>query len=117
MPYSVLAKNAMLNALGALAGFVSLHDDAPGETGAHELTGGSPAYARKAITWNAAAAGVLDDSNQPTFDVPAGASVRYVGLWSAATDGIWYGFDPVTTVNYIVQSTYTLMDMDLDLNM
>ena len=49
MPYSTLGKNAMLDALGALAVFVSLHDGDPGESGANEIAGGSPAYARKAV--------------------------------------------------------------------
>jgi hypothetical protein len=116
MPYSILGKNAMLNALGALAVFVSLHTADPGETGADEVTGGSPAYARKAITWNAAAAGAMDDSNVPVFDVPSGTHVNYVGLWSLVTGGVWYGSDVVTEEIFAAQGTYTLTDMDLDLN-
>ena len=116
MPYSTDGKNAMLDALGALAVYASLHDGDPGDTGANEISGGSPAYARKAITWNAADSGSMDDSNAPVFDVPAGGSVQYVGPWSAATSGTFYGSDQVTTENFTGQGTYTLTDMDLDLN-
>jgi hypothetical protein len=116
MPYSILGKNAMLNALGTLAIYVSLHDGDPGENGTAEISGGSPAYARKSITWNAAANGSLDDSNVPVFDVPAGKTVKYVGFWSALTTGIFYGSAAVTNEVFAAQGTYTLTDADLDLN-
>lgn len=93
MPYSMAGRNAMLDALGALAVFQSLHSTYPGDTGTAEVTGGSPAYARKAKTWNSAASGTKDDSNAPVFDVPAG-NVAYIGLWSAVTAGTFYGYAP-----------------------
>jgi hypothetical protein len=116
MPYSILGKNAMLNALGALAVFASLHTADPGESGTNEVTGGSPAYARKAITWNAAASGSMDDSNVPVFDVPAATTVSYVGFWSLVTGGVFYGSANVTDEVFAAQGTYTLTDADLDLN-
>jgi hypothetical protein len=106
----------MLDHLGTEAVYASLHSADPGDTGANELSGGSPAYARKAITWNAAAAGSMDDSNVPVFDVAAGSTVLYVGLWSALTSGTFYGATLVTQETYGGQGTYTLTDMDLDLN-
>jgi len=118
MPYSSLGKNAMLNALGALAVFASLHSSDPGDGGAneHSTSGGSPVYARKAITWSAAGSGTMDDSNVPVFDVPAGRTVLYVGLWSLVTGGVFYGSALVTSETFGAQGTYTLTDMDLDLN-
>jgi len=116
MPYSTAAKNSMLDHLGTEAVFASLHTADPGDTGASEVTGGTPAYVRKAITWNAAASGAMDDSNAPVFDVPAGTHVNYVGLWSAESGGTWYGSDVVTEEVFAAQGTYTLTDMDLDLN-
>ena len=116
MPYSILGKNAMLNALGTLAVYVSLHSADPGESGTNELSGGSPAYARKASTWNAASNGSMDNSNVPVFDVPAGATVSFVGFWSAITSGTFYGSANVTDEVFAGQGTYTLTDADLDLN-
>jgi len=116
MPYSSYGKNAMLNALGALAVFASLHSADPGDTGTNEISGGSPAYARKAITWNGAGSGTMDDSNVPVFDVGAGKTVLYVGLWSLVTGGVFYGSALVTSETFGAQGTYTLTDMDLDLN-
>lgn len=116
MPYSSNGKNAMLDALAALAVFVSLHDDDPGDTGANEVTGGTPAYIRKAVTWESATCGMLDSSNAPVFDVPAGTTVKYVGFWSAETVGAFYGAADVTDEVFAAQGTYTLTDAVLDLN-
>ena len=116
MPYSTLGKNAMLDAFGALAVFVSLHDADPGENGANEFSGGSPAYARKGITWNPAAGGSKDSSNQPVFDVPAGKTVAHVGFWTALSGGVWKGSAPLVNEVFAAQGTYTLLDMDIDLN-
>lgn len=111
------AKNLMLDALGAVVGYVSLHTASPGTTGANEVTGGSPAYARKAVTWNAASAGDLDNNANPVFDVPAGVTVTHYGLWSALTGGTFYGGDPLSAEeSYGNQGTYTLTDLDVTLN-
>ena len=119
MPYSTLGKNAMLDSLGALAVFASLHTADPGDNGANEVAGGSPAYARKGVTWNAAAAGSMDDSTTPApvFDVPASTTVAFVGFWSAVTAGTFYGAADVTDEVFGAQGTYTLTDADLDLNL
>ena len=116
MGLNVTAKNLMLDALAAVAVFVSLHSADPGATGANEISGGSPAYARKAGTWNAAAAGSLDNSNVPAFDVPAGTTVAFVGFWSAVTGGTFYGFIDVTDEVFAGQGVYTLTDADIALN-
>lgn len=116
MAYSTLGKNAMLNALGTLAVYASLHSGDPADNGANEISGGSPAYARKAITWNAASGGSMDDSNVPVFDVPASTTVSWVGLWSVVSGGTFYGAANVTDEVFAGQGTYSLTDMDIDLN-
>jgi len=116
MPYSAAAKNAMLDQLGTLAVYASLHATAPGSTGTGEITGGSPAYARKSLTWNAASGGSKTLSNTPTFDVPASTTVAYVGLWSAVSGGTYYGYIDVTDEVYAAQGTYQITSGTLDLN-
>ena len=75
------AKNVMLDAL--TVDLVSLHTGDPGAAGtANEVSGGSPAYARQAITFSAASAGNRDSSTQPLFDVPAATTVSWVGFWT-----------------------------------
>jgi len=116
MPYSTDGKNAMLNALGALAVKASLHDGDPGAVGANnELAGGDPAYARKTIAWSTAGSGTMNLNGTAVFDVPAGGTVLYVGIWN--TGGTtFYGSALVTQEDFAAQGTYTLTDADLDLN-
>ncbi len=92
-------KNACLDS--AVAGapgtalFLGLHTTL-GQSGT-EVAGGSPAYARKAITWQAAGAvtqGTKDITAAVTFDVPAGTTVRGIGLWSALTVGTLRAWSP-----------------------
>lgn len=109
------AKNLMLDALGAVAVFASLHTADPGSTGTSEVSGGSPAYARKAITWNAASAGNLDNNGNPTFDVPASTTITHIGFWSAVTAGTFYGGQAVTNETFGGQGTYSTTDVDLAL--
>lgn len=109
------AKNAMLNQLTSLAVFVSAHTADPGATGTSEVTGGSPAYARKAITWNAASSGSATASNTPVFDIPASTTVAFVGLWSAATSGTFYGSADVVDEVFAGQGTYTVTSFTLTL--
>lgn len=102
------AKNSMLDNFGTVAIFVSLHTADPGTTGTSELTGGSPAYARKSVTWNAAATASKSASNQPVFDVPA-STITHLGYWSASTAGTFYGSRPLDTNQvFATQGTYTV---------
>ena len=82
------AKNAMLDAEPST--HLSLHT-AWSATGANEVTGGSPAYARKAASWSAAASAIAALTAAVTFDVPAGTTARYVGRWTALTAGTFLG--------------------------
>lgn len=116
MPYTNEGKNIMLDRFGVLATHIALHTAVPSTGTPNEVSGGSPAYARKTNTWNAAAAGVLDNSNTPVFDVPAGTTVTHVGFWSALTGGTCYGYAAVTNESFGAQGTYTVTDADLDLN-
>ena len=97
MRLSAAAKNVMLDALdesqAAGAKFASLHS-AYSATGTNELTGGTPAYARKAATWNNAAAGAKAINGTIVFDVAAAAVVRFVGFWDAVTAGNFLGMSP-----------------------
>lgn len=121
MPYSTYQKNAWLNtwrntSFVVAQTYASLHSANPGDSGASEISGGSPAYARKAVNWNAAAAGSLDDSTAPVFDVPAGTTVAFVGMWDALTVGNFLGYADVTDEAFAAQGTYTATDIDAHLN-
>lgn len=79
MPFNPAALNVMLDALDESAsqithiGCHTLVDPGTGtNAAAGEATGGTPAYARQAVTWGAAAAGLKANTGALTFDVPAG---------------------------------------------
>lgn len=92
MPFVAYSQNYMLNQLTANhGGFLSLHS-AYSITGTSELTGGSPAYARVVPTWAAASGGAISTSSvASSFNVPAGSTVAFVGLWDALTNGNFQG--------------------------
>jgi hypothetical protein len=92
MPVLDPVKNAGLDAMVAIISHLSLHS-AYSITGANELTGGSPAYARKAAGWSAAAAGNVSIAAGLTFDVPA-STVAFIGGWSAISGGTFRGMWP-----------------------
>jgi hypothetical protein len=97
--FADVAVQRMLNALdesggaGVGATHGSLHT-AYSSTGANEVTGGSPAYARKAATWAAASGRSKATSASMVFDVPASTTVRWVGFWDAVTAGNFLGMTP-----------------------
>lgn len=115
--FSTTAKNSMLDALTCTR--LSLHSGDPGVDGtANELTGGTPAYARKACTYAAAASGERLLSSDVTFDVPA-STVSWVGKWDYNGGSmIFHGADDVTDEvfaaqgQYVVQATTSKLDLN-----
>lgn len=89
MPLTDTERNTIADAEATRLSYVSLHTANPSTTGANEATGGTPAYARKALTWNASTGGTAS-ANEVTFDVPAGTYTHF-GIWSALTSGTFRG--------------------------
>ena len=100
------AKNTMLDSL--TVAYASLHSDDPSTTGANEVSGGSPTYARKAVIFDAAAASARALNADVTFDVPA-ETIKYVGYWTLATGGVFHGSDAVTNEIFAAQGEYKLL--------
>ena len=76
-----------------------------------EISGGSPAYIRKAVTWSGPAAGdgKIFPNGNIVFDIPAGATVDgWVG-YSAESAGTAYGGQVLTAEAFAAQGTYTLL--------
>jgi hypothetical protein len=115
--YDVTARNVAADAVAALCTRIALHTGDPGaaNTAANEVTGGTPAYARKAIAFNAATGGAADDSTAPVFDVPAGTTVNWISGWNTAGT-VRYFKKAVTAEAFGAQGTYTLTDLDIDFN-
>lgn len=86
MALDATALNVAADAVAALALRVAAHTGDPGgaNSASNEVTGGSPAYARKAIAWGAASGGVATASSSPVFDIPASTTVSWLSLWNTA---------------------------------
>lgn len=104
MPFNDASKNVMLDALDESATqitHVGVHTVTDPGTGtnanAGEATGGSPAYARQAVTWGAAASGQKTNTGALTFDVPAGsyAFLTFYNVGTTANTGNYRGFAPL----------------------
>ncbi|GAA2298262.1 hypothetical protein GCM10010402_66070 [Actinomadura luteofluorescens] len=109
MGLSNSGRNVGLSAVGAVGLYVSLHTADPGTSGTSEVTGGSPAYARKAVTWASPSGGSMALASGVTFDVPAGATVTHYGVWSAVSGGTFYGSGALSASEaFAGQGTYNL---------
>ncbi|MET0418389.1 MAG: hypothetical protein ABW022_20450 [Actinoplanes sp.] len=118
MPLNVTSQNTMLDALDESVtqithfGIGNLTDPGTGTNYAGtEATGGSPAYARQAVTWGAAASGLKQNTNAITFDVPAGSYgfLLYFNASSGNTSN-FRGYAPIngTTVRGFASVDTTL---------
>jgi hypothetical protein len=108
---SVLERKRLLDAFGTQYGWASAHSGDPGATGtANELTGGTPAYGRKAVTWASASTATPSikalAATFPTFDIPPGSTVAFIGFWTLETGGTYGGCIDVTDEVYAGQGTY-----------
>lgn len=103
---TTVQKNTLATSYGTAATHAALYTTAPGASAGTEVTGGTPAYARKAITWGAAAGGVV--SATVTFDVPTGTTVVGAGVHSAITAGTYLDGASVTSQAFASQGTYQL---------
>lgn len=89
----------------AQALYMSLHTADPGTTGANEVTGGAPAYARQPVTWVAGSVDGVYNATVPAFDVPA-TTVTHVGLWT--TGGTFLDKADVADQVFPSQGTLTI---------
>ena len=76
--------------------------------GGTEISGGSPAYARKAVTWTGSGATRSPSANL-VFDIPAGATVTNWRGFTASTAGTDYEGATLTSTAFSNQGTYTLL--------
>lgn len=105
---TVTERNSLATKYGADTTFAALFTADPGTSGTvvGEVTGGSPAYARKAISWGAASASVVTAT--VTFDVPSGTTVTFAGVCSASSGSTLLDRVAVTSQAFASQGTYVL---------
>lgn len=116
MAIAILAqRNALATAYGTNAPDGTLFTADPGTTGSvtGEVSGGSPAFARKSMGWGSASASAI--SGTATFDVPASTTVTFFGVTASTTLGTADLRDKVSVTSqafasqgtYQVSATYT----------
>jgi hypothetical protein len=122
------SKNTMLDSgygTGASSGtFMSLHTGDPTVTVAtalaNEITGGSPAYARKQVNYAAAASGAKALAANVVFDIGAGTAFSHYALWSVVSTGTQAQFKGSGVLGaaegaYGSQGTYTVTAANVSL--
>ena len=116
--YDTRGRNKGADGIAAAVTRLALHTGDPGgaDTANNEVTGGSPAYARKACTWNAASGGTAALNADVVFDVPA-TTVSWISGWNTAGTERYFKKD-VTDEVFAAQGTYTVLasGTSLDLN-
>ena len=100
-------KNNLTTAYCTIATHATLYTTVPGGTAGTEVTGGSPAYARKVLTWGAPTNGVIT-ATAVVFDVPSGTTIAGAGVHTALTAGTYLDGGAVTSQAFASQGTYTL---------
>lgn len=111
MPMNAAYRNAIRDHGQSLITHIGLVDN----LGA-EISGGSPAYARQAVTWTDTADGLSRPSGNLTFDIPAGATVAGWRGYSASSGGTDYGGEDLTDESYASQGTYVLLAAQTGIN-
>lgn len=105
-------KNLMLSGFSGTATYVSLHTADPSTNGGSEVTGGS--YARKSAAWGSPSAGSVTNGSNIVFDVPGSTTISYLGYWSAASGGTFYGSRALDTPQtFATAGTYTIASGNL----
>lgn len=104
---TVTQRNTLVDAYKAAATHVALYSTAPGASPGTELSGGSPAYARKVSNWGATSNSAATAS-PAAFDVPSGATVAGAGFHTALTAGTYLDGASLTSQAFSSQGTYTV---------
>lgn len=100
-------KNILSDAYKGAALYGAVYTTAPGSSAGTEPSGGSPAYARKSLSWGASSSGVTS-TTAAVFDIPAGTTIVGVGVHSAVTAGTYYDGAAVTSQQFASQGTYSV---------
>lgn len=96
-------KNTLATTYGTAAAYGAIYTTSPSGTAGTEPSGGSPAYARKALSWGTATNGVVTAT--ATFDVPTGVTIVGIGVHSAVTAGTYLDGGDITSQVFSSQGT------------
>lgn len=102
------ARTAMAAYFATQAPWMAVYSTVPGAAAGTELSGGAPAYARKASNWGAAAASAVTAAPATPFDIPAGGVTAGIGFHSASAAGTFWEGVGITSQTFSSQGTLTV---------
>lgn len=91
-------KNALAAEYATQALFGTVYTTAPGSSAGTEPSGGSPAFARKSLSWSSPSNGAITAT--ATFDIPAGTTVVGTGVHTALTGGTYLDGNSVASQSF-----------------
>lgn len=101
-------RTQMATQYASLTPYMAVFSTVPsGGTPGTELTGGSPAYARKASNWGTAANSAVVAS-PAAFDIPSGAVTAGIGFFDAVAAGNFKDGAAITSQTFASQGTLTV---------
>ncbi len=107
MPLNDTILNVGANAMGTAITHIAIHTALPDAVGSNQSTA-----ARVATGWPAATAGDLVITNKNFTGGTANGAAQYVGFWSAATAGTFYGYQALTgDQNFNAAGEYTITSL------
>jgi hypothetical protein len=93
--FTTLGRNSMLDSLLSGSYYAALFTAYPGQLSSNEVAGGSPAYARKGVTFGASSAGVRTSTGPVVFDVPGGpTTVNWIGFSTSVSGNTTVAISP-----------------------
>jgi len=100
-------KNTLASAYAGAATYADLYQTTGASSSAGTaISGGSPAYASKALSWGSPSAGIIT-TTATVFDVPSGATVAGFGV-KTGSGGTHLDGNALTSQAFASQGTYTL---------
>jgi hypothetical protein len=103
---STYGKNSLAAKYATEATHGALYTTVPGASAGPEVTGGTPAYARKPLTWSAPSNGIITAS--AVFDIPAGTVILGSGTHTAVTGGSYVDGKSEDPASFPAQDTVTV---------
>lgn len=100
-------RSTLSDSYKAAATFADVYSTSGASAAGTAITGGSPAYASKAVTWGSSLNGVVSTSAPSVFDIPSGASVAGFGV-KTGSGGSYLDGGVLTSQAFASQGTYSL---------
>lgn len=104
---TVTQRNTLVDAYKAAAAFMTVQTTTAAATAGTEVTGGAPAFARKASNWGATSASAATAA-PVAFDIPASTTVQSIAFYTLVSAGVFLDSAAITSQTFASQGTLTV---------